>query len=211
MAVEQKRIKERLKALFPKVNLSTKRLDAIAAKLSQKPEDEADDDAVDAVINDYNENGAVSFEDLARYDDKVRTLEIKAAKAKPAKVEPDEDEPEPSADPLKALLGEFKSLKEEITSLKNEKAQNSLSDRFKSDERLKGVPEFLIKRAVPKTEDEFDAAVEELVNDYKPFAEKNKLSAFGKDVPASGTGESTGKVKEASDAEIEELVNNLNI
>lgn len=76
MAVKPEIIKARLKVLFPKANLSTKRIDAIAAKLAPMPADDADDAAVDVVLNLANDFN--SFEEIAREDDRIRTLEAKA-------------------------------------------------------------------------------------------------------------------------------------
>lgn len=76
MAVKPEIIKARLKVLFPKANLSQKRIDAIAAKLAPMPADDADDAAVDAILNQANDFN--SFEEIAREDDRVRTLEAKA-------------------------------------------------------------------------------------------------------------------------------------
>lgn len=76
MAVKPEIIKARLKVLFPKANLSQKRIDAIAAKLAPMPADDADDAAVDVVLNQANDFN--SFEEIAREDDRVRTLEAKA-------------------------------------------------------------------------------------------------------------------------------------
>ena len=78
MAVKPEIIKARLKVLFPKANLSQKRLDTYVAKLAPKPADDADDDAIDAIINDYND--VIDFVAVAQEDDRTRTLE--AAKAK---------------------------------------------------------------------------------------------------------------------------------
>lgn len=75
MAVSTDKIKERFKVLFPTLNLSSKRLDELAARLAQKPADDADDAAVDQVINDANTY--VPFSDLARTDDVVRDLQGK--------------------------------------------------------------------------------------------------------------------------------------
>ena len=79
MAVKPEIIKARLKVLFPKANLSTKRLDALAAKLAPMPADDADDAAVDVVLNLANDFN--SFEEIAREDDRVRTLEAKVTPA----------------------------------------------------------------------------------------------------------------------------------
>lgn len=79
MAVEKSKVIARLKALFPKANLSQQRLDAIADKLAKKPADDADDTAIDAVINDFND--VLSIEDIAKGDDRTRTLEADKKKA----------------------------------------------------------------------------------------------------------------------------------
>lgn len=76
MAVEAQKIKDRLKAKYPKANLSTKRLDEISDRLSKKPADDADDAAIDAVLE--NANDFMPFEEIAKDDDRARTLEKKA-------------------------------------------------------------------------------------------------------------------------------------
>ena len=82
MAVDRLKVIARLKALFPKANLSQKRLDALADKLASKPADDADDTAIDVVINDFND--ILSIEEIAREDDRVRTLEAKSKEPNPA-------------------------------------------------------------------------------------------------------------------------------
>lgn len=76
MAVKPEKIKERLKIKYPKANLSQKRIDTIVAKLAPMPADDADDVAVDAILDQANSFN--SFEDVAKEDDRVRTLENKA-------------------------------------------------------------------------------------------------------------------------------------
>ena len=75
MAVEKSKVVNRLKALFPKANLSQKRLDALADKLASKPADDADDAAIDAVINDlfYSEK-RLTKEQKISYIEKVDTI-----------------------------------------------------------------------------------------------------------------------------------------
>ncbi|RKS00422.1 hypothetical protein [Flavobacterium sp. 102] len=90
MAVKPEVIKARLKVKYPKANLSQKRLDEISAKLCSKPADDADEAAIDAVLEAANE--FVSFEDIAKQDDRMRTLE---ANQKPTPTPP----PTPPADP----------------------------------------------------------------------------------------------------------------
>lgn len=94
MAVKPEIIKARLKVLFPKANLSQKRIDAIAAKLAPMPADDADDAAVDVVLNQANDFN--SFEEIAREDDRVRTLE---ARVNPTPAPAPTPSPEPTPTP----------------------------------------------------------------------------------------------------------------
>lgn len=93
MAVTPEKIKARLKVLFPKANLSQKRIDEISAKLAPKPADDADDAAVDVFINDANE--LMGFDAMAKEDDRVRTLEANQKK-------PTDPVPEPDPKPIPA-------------------------------------------------------------------------------------------------------------
>ena len=68
----------RLKALFPKANLSTKRIDVITAKLESKVSDNADETAIDEILNQAND--FMDFEAVAKEDDRIRTLEANQKK-----------------------------------------------------------------------------------------------------------------------------------
>lgn len=135
---KRQRIAGRLKHLFPKANLSQKRLDAIAAKLDSKLQDDADDAAVDDVINQANDY--MDFEALAKEDDRIRTLEANQKKS-------GGEEPEPGTDPTpkddtpewaKALLNKVEALeKGEITKSK----ASTVADLFSKSEVLKRLPE----------------------------------------------------------------------
>lgn len=202
MAVSQDKIKERLRALFPKANLSKQRLDAIAAKLATKPEDDATDDQVDEIINDYNE--VIDFEQIARDDDRIRTLEA-ARKPKPTpKPEVEED---PADDDTPAWA---KALQQEIASLKAERTQETIAQRFNSDPRVKDIPEFIRKGYIPQNEDDFETKVTELSNEYKSFAEKNKLQSYPNDVPGNGTPDrKTGTVKKISTEDAKKIIESI--
>ena len=72
----KEKIKARLRALFPGVNLSAARIDAIADKLASKITEE---DQIDEKLNDLNDINP--FSDIAKQDDKLRSLESAAKKA----------------------------------------------------------------------------------------------------------------------------------
>ena len=135
---KKQRIAGRLKHLFPKANLSQKRIDAIAAKLESKIADDAEDTAIDEVVNQANE--FMDFEAIAKEDDRIRTLEANQKKA-------GDTEPDPGTDPArkddtpewaKALLQKVESLeKGEITKSK----ANTVADLFSKSEVLKSLPD----------------------------------------------------------------------
>lgn len=122
MAVTPEKIKARLKVLFPKANLSQKRIDEISAKLAPKPADDADDAAVDVFINDANE--LMGFEAMAKEDDRVRTLE---ANQKPKPEPAPEPDPKPTPAPddapewAKAMAETNRKLLEKVEALESGK------------------------------------------------------------------------------------------
>lgn len=139
MAVDKLKVIARLKVLFPKANLSQLRLDAIADKLAKKPADDADDTAIDAVINDFND--VLSIEDIAKGDDRTRTLEADkkkseelAAKKKPVTSEEEEEEVETEGMTAfeKQMLKKFGDLKSDIDSIKTGNVKQSKLDQAKS-------------------------------------------------------------------------------
>lgn len=208
MAVKPELIKSRLRALFPKANLSTKRLDEISARLAKKPADDADEAAIDEVINDYNDNGAMSFEEIAKSDDKIRTLE--AGKPTPPKTDEPIIQPiNPETDPIKIMMATLTNLSAEIKGLKEEKTKETVVSKFANDERVKNIPDFIRKGYTPSSDEDYEVKVNELVEAYKPFAEKNKLAGFdGSDNPISSTGgeEAKGKVKPISIEDARKIV-----
>lgn len=122
MAVEKNRVIVRLKALFPKANLSQVRLDALADKLALKPADDADNAAIDTVINDFND--VMDIAEIAREDDRIRTLEAKSKE--PVPTPPADPKPEPTpAEPVpewaKALINQNEKLNQDLTELKTGK------------------------------------------------------------------------------------------
>ncbi|MGG5506704.1 MULTISPECIES: hypothetical protein [unclassified Myroides] len=138
MAVKPEKIKERLKVLFPKANLSQKRLDEISARLAKKPEDDAEDDAIDQVINDAND--LMDFAAIAKEDDRIRTLEAKS-KA-PETTDPKKEEKKEEGDDApawaKALIQKVEAIeKGEVVKSK----QSTVTDLFAKSEVLKSLPE----------------------------------------------------------------------
>lgn len=202
MAVQPEKIKARLKALFPKANLSTKRLDAYAAKLAPKPADDADDTAIDAIINDYNE--VIDFDAVAKEDDRVRTLDAKAkADADKAKgkggnddgnddevIKVDDDAPEWA----KALLKQNEKLTSDLEAIKTGKVvetkRATASELFGKSEVLKNIPETIRKnwenRIDVNSETPFEEQITALESEYSELTQTNANNNHY--APAAGGG-----------------------
>lgn len=188
MAVAPEKIKARLKALFPKANLSTKRLDAYAAKLAPKPADDADDEAIDVIIKDYNE--VIDFETVAKEDDKIRTLEAAKAKAeaeaargKGGKSEEEEEEEENEGMTAfeKTMLKKFGKIESELESIKAGKTietkKATASELFAKSEVLKRIPESIrpnwINRIDVNSETPFEEQIQALESEYSELVQVN--------------------------------------
>lgn len=206
MAVKPEIIKARLKVLFPKANLSTKRLDALAAKLAPMPADGADDAAVDVILNQSNDFN--SFEEIAREDDRVRTLE---AKVNPVPTPTPTPEPTPSPNPepsnpndvnqklleaITKLTGEVEAIKTgKITDTKKQTAQSA----FEASDILKALkPEIKnswLSRIDVNSETTIEDQIKGLETEYsdirQSFADNTRYSGptpsgtSGKDEPSA--------------------------
>ncbi|WP_445453096.1 hypothetical protein [Flavobacterium sp. 25HG05S-40] len=154
MAVKPEVIKARIKVKYPKANLSTKRIDEISAKLCTQPADDADEAAIDAVLEAAN--SFVSFEDIAKQDDKIRTLEANQKPTPPTPPTPPADPPTPPAPPADApewaksiieanqkLVDDNKKLLEKVTAIENGKVvdtkKQTAATLFGNSEVLKGL------------------------------------------------------------------------
>lgn len=195
------------KAKYPGINLSKKRLDAIAAKIEVKVID--DETKIDAALAAMDE--VYPFAEIAKDDDKVRTLEAKL-KAPPgetpaekaareaaeaaAALETDKDTPVWA----KALIEQNKTLAQDLAAIKGEKVANTI--KGKATELLKEVPlSYWGKRAIPDTEEALQDFVTEVTADYATF--KKEMTDQGLSVlsaPRTGTG--GGDVAKAVSPEI---------
>lgn len=217
MAVKPEIIKARLKVLFPKANLSIKRLDALAAKLAPMPTDDADDAAVDAILNQANDFN--SFEEIAREDDRIRTLE---AKANPSPIPTPSPAPNLAPTPTpddtpawaKALIDSNQKMTADLEAIKSgnvlETKKQTASQLFEKSEVLKGLkPELKdrwINRIDVNSETSFEDQITELETEYSELvqvsADTNSYAG-----PAGG-----GFKNDKPDSLIvNEIVDNLNI
>lgn len=211
MAVEKSKVIDRFKSKFGTIGLSSSRLDEISAKLAAKLNDDSTDEQIDERLDELNE--IYPFSEIKKNDDRA-TNDKKNPNRQSAKKDVSADENQKSEeddknDPMSLVLKELKDMKDKISAFESEKKQQSIADRFKKDERLKGIPEFVLKRSIPTSEEDYEDSVIELANEYKSFAEKEKLSSYGKDIPGSGKSNSKGDSKKISPEEAKKVVENM--
>jgi len=216
MPVKPEQIKARLKVKYPKANLSTKRIDAIAAKLCLKPADDADDDAIDLVLETAND--FISFEDIAREDDRVRTLESNQ-KAKPDPTpspapNPDPDPNNPNPNPTEEAPAWAKKIQQDLDAIKTgnitqTKKQTALQS-FEKSEILKGLKPELKDRWVNRidvnSETPIEDQIKELESEYSELVQVNADS----EVYGGPAGQGTN-ISKPDEAVVNEIVDNLNI
>jgi hypothetical protein len=189
-----------IRAKFPKVNLSKKRLDVIASKIETKVID--DETKIDAAIDDYNDYNPLA--ETARTDDAIRNLQAKQpAAAKTNEVDPpandlliDDDVPNWA----KALMKQNETLSTSLLNLQKEKAAGSIKEKAAA--ILKDIPAtYWDKRAMPETDEALEGFTDEVKADYAAFttdlSEKGFLST-----PLPGGAGGGAKKEEPINAEI---------
>jgi len=202
------KIAGRLKALFPKANLSTKRIDAITAKLESKVSDDADDAAIDEIVNQAND--FMDFDALAKEDDRVRTLEANQKKGEeggnPPKDDPKNDPPkDDTPEWAKALLIKVDALeKGKITDSK----ANTVADLFSKSEILKGLTENQKQSWLKRVNLESEDLAAEVAGLETEYTELKQSFADSSDL-AGGTFSGTEGKTAVSDAEISAVMSNL--
>lgn len=218
MAVKPEIIKARLRVLFPKANLSTKRLDALAAKLAIMPADDAEDAAVDVILNQANDFN--SFEDIAREDDRVRTLEAKVNPNQNPTPNPLSDTaptpPSPDDTPgwAKNLIESNKKLSADIEEIRSgkitETKKQTAQSVFESSEVLKALkPEIKanwLNRIDVNSETLIEDQIKSLETEYTDIRQNiANTTKYSSVVPSFTDGK-----HEPSAAEIREIVDSMN-
>lgn len=220
MAVEKSKVITRIKTLFPKANLSQKRLDALADKLASKPADDADDVAIDAVINDFN--SVLSIDEIAREDDRVRTLEAKAnppvpapaPAPTPAPTNPQPTNPNPTDDVNQKLLDALTKLTGEVEAIKTgnvlQTKKQTASQLFEKSDVLKGLKEDLKPRWINRIDVNSETPIEDQIKELETeYSELVQVSADNNQYGGPAGGGSTAT--KPDDAVVNSIVENLNI
>lgn len=225
MAVKPTKIKERLMALYPKAkNLSKARMNVLTVALAKIPADDADDDAIDAVINDHN--AVFNFEEIAKSDDTIRTLQAKLKNQKPDEEEEEEEEEEED-DPKKPgtkkpdempkwAEGLFKKLDSVSTELNQIKTGKVIENKmeiakglFAKSEILKKLPEkvqqrFLKTLELDNEENSIEDQIAELEEENEEF-----VQSMADSTDIAGTPPANSTASKVSDKELDEIVSDM--
>jgi hypothetical protein len=200
--------KARLKAKYPGVNLSKERITAIADRLHKKFPDLTEEADHDAKLDELNE--LTPFDEIAKSDDKIRTLEAKSKGQKTPEELAAEEAARKKADDAKKGDDEpawFKAYREatdaKLQAFENEKKQGTIKQQLQT--KLKDVPASIwSKRAMPESEDAIDAFVTEVQEDYKTdFVDKGLITP----APGGSKGGNTKPTEKEVDALVDKIIN----
>lgn len=211
MAVEKDKVLEAIEAKFKGKSITKTFKEEIAAKWAAKIDNDTE---IDAYIEDREDIILATVSEA----DRRATEASKKAGAKqdppqptpePTKEDPYKDAPEWFKEHVKAQQAEITELKGKLTGFETANLQKTLEQRFKSDERLKGVPEFAFKGRIPTSEEDFETAVSELQTDFSSFAKEANITNFGNDKPAGGAPKPP--TKEASKEQVDAVMDKIKI
>jgi hypothetical protein len=213
MGVTAEQLKGRVRALYPNANLSTVRISKIIERLGTKLTDDSTEVEADVLIKDFNDNGAMTFEEIAKNDDRLRTLEA----SKPTKVEPlKPDEPvkvdpdEPKWFTAYKLEQEAKIKALEQSNTGKTRKEVALAKFSKYPDEIKNDLISDVESMNFKDDEAFTSFLERKEGTYKGIAEKHKLEGFGNDAPAGSQGGSPkGTVKEKTAEETKSLADSI--
>jgi hypothetical protein len=176
------KIKERLKAKFPGVNLSSKRLDGIAARLEKIVTAE---DGIDTALDSMNSFSP--FEEIAREDDRVRGLEARIPQPAPAPpvVPP---APAPPAAPTdapawaKGLIESNQALAAKLAAFESQGQRKSFETQANEALKAKKIPDSFLKVALKSmnatTPEELASFISEVETDFTDFEKENNFTRF---------------------------------
>lgn len=199
-------IKELIKALlqskFGGVQLSAERVEAIAKRLEGKVKDEAELESKLVTLDE-----ALPFADIAKEDDRLRSLEAEAKKKTDTKLEETKVEEVKKDEENKdtAVLDALKALTETVQALKVEKVVGDRKSTILS--KLKDADESYSSKVLRDfgrmnfaTDEDFEAYLDDVEKDFTTHVQSTAESKLGNDRPFIGIGAEKLKDDEVSPA-----------
>lgn len=216
------KIKEKVKSEGG-YNLSNVRINGLAEKIDARVDNE---DAIDGEIDTLNE--LFPFKEMAALDDAKRNAEKKKAEEedkndpepKPAPVDPKPSDKDETPNWMKVYIEkqdqQMTAIQHELSSIK---AGNvSKSRRSQLEEKLKDAPEKFKARALRDfdrikidSDEDFTDYLADIEQDVADEIQAEADSGAGNDRPMGGVENSGGKVKEATDKELDAVMENFKI
>lgn len=201
MAGFKEQIKAKFKAKYPTVTLSNARLDSIVDKLDNKTDSE---DTIETALEAIND--ITPFDEMAKIDDKIRTLEAKKPKAADP-VKPVTDpvvEPDPANEPPAWFKAFSEKVEGKLSAIEGEKRITTRKQALT--EKLKDAPESY-KNTVLKafnrmqftTEEEFAEYIAETETDLAVVIQEQSNAGLGKDKPAANFGKTPAEKEVSAD------------
>ncbi|MGJ1196281.1 hypothetical protein ACR777_10500 [Sphingobacterium spiritivorum] len=213
-------IKTLLQSKFGGVQLSAARVEALAKRLEGKVTTE--EELLERLIS---LDEAIPFQDIAKEDDRARSVQAELDKLKtPAPQPTPPTPPTPVPDPApdadasakdKAILDALKALTDQVAGLKSEKVvtdrQSIILGKLANadkDYSSKVLRDF--GRMNFATDEDFTAYLTDVETDFANHMQTQAESKLGKDNPFAGVGKD-GKITEASQAEVDKLFGDIKI
>jgi len=195
MAVDKDKVLAAIELKFKGKSITKTYKESIAIKWAAKIDNDAE---IDAYINDREDD---VLEAASEADRRATEASKKANPETPKKEEPKEEVKTVADDAPEWFKTYVKAQDEKLDGIVGKVAgfeQKTIAERFKSDPRVKGLPDAVFKGRIPSKEEDFETAITELASDYSSFK-------FGNDKPG-GTGAKGDSKKEATKEEIDAVM-----
>lgn len=217
----KKAIRALLQTKFGGAQLSAARVDELAKRFEGKVTTEEELEAKMGAINEY-----LPFTDLAKDDDRARSVQAELDKLKTPAPAPQPTPPEPTPVPApaaseevpawaKAIIDGNKTVTEKLAALEGQKVVNDRRSIIQA--KLKDAGEDYSAKVLRdfgrmsfQDDAAFDTYLADVETDFANHTQTQAESKLGKDSPFSSVGKD-GKVVEASQAEIDKLFGDIKI
>ncbi len=217
----KKAIRALLQTKFGGAQLSAARVDELAKRFEGKVTTEEELEAKMGAINEY-----LPFTDLAKDDDRARSVQAELDKLKTPAPAPQPTPPEPTPVPTpaaseevpawaKAIIDGNKTVTEKLAALEGQKVVNDRRSIIQA--KLKDAGEDYSAKVLRdfgrmsfQDDAAFDAYLADVETDFANHTQTQAESKLGKDSPFSSVGKD-GKVKEATKEELDSVMSEIGL
>ncbi|QQT26829.1 hypothetical protein [Sphingobacterium spiritivorum] len=215
----KKSIRSLLISNFGGAQLSAARVEALAKRLEGKVTTEEE---LLERLKALDE--AIPFQDIAKEDDRARSVQAELDKLKTPAPAPQPTPPTPVPEPApeaevsakdKAILDALKALTDQVAGLKSEKVVTDrqsliLGKLANADKEYSSKVLRDFGRMNFATDEDFTAYLTDVETDFANHTQTQAESKLGKDNPFAGVGKD-GKIKEATKEELDSVMNEIGL